>query len=207
MDTFDTPSDSLKRPFTLSRFRILVPLYELHEHTVGVPIKAGLAFVHFTIVDSCADPVFKVGATGSASMQVVGDDLGSLHNTLVEVALPGEADMTTMPPIGGIPPGQRSAVNILNAVIEHYRLLASAPQIRPVPYKHVRAFEFVHYHEDGTANAGYFWGPGLSTKGEKANVPKAKMEIVEKVQESALTGPVPLWASLRLDSYAELAGC
>src|SRR5690606_25833531 len=99
---------------------------------------------------------------GAAMLTAPGDDAGFFHNTLVEVVLPGIVDVgivlpdadandaksgVSEPPswfyqMGQIPDAQRYAVDVLNNVIQHYRVLAGVPQIRPVAYKHARSFEF-----------------------------------------------------------------
>jgi hypothetical protein len=158
---------------------------------------------HFTVVDNCKALVFMT--IGGAMLAVPGDDIGTLHNTLVEVVLPGLADVSPPKEPGGIPSGHESAINVLNGIIEHYRVLVPAPQIRPVPYKHARSFEFEIHPADGAGTEGFFQAAGLSPKGEAAKVPPAKPEKVAEIQASAKTGPVPLWVTLKMDAYADFA--
>ena len=90
-------------PCTLIKFRIVAPLYQLHEQTVRFRVGTGFAFAHFSIVNSGMEPTWTgVGATAS----IPGDDLGVLHNTIVELVFPGLADMSPPTKVGGIPLGQ-----------------------------------------------------------------------------------------------------
>ena len=190
-------------PFTLFRFRILAPLYELHQQTIEVSLAGGGAtYLHFVVVGSQQGQGATCKASSGASLSIPGDDIGSLHNTVIEVVLPGLLDTFPPPPPGVLPEGQRVAVDMLNVVIEHYRLVVSAPQIRRVPYKHARTFDFEHHHGDGKGTEGFVSGFGLSPKGDAAKVPAPK--LTTKIQASVAKGPVPLWLTLKMDAMADL---
>lgn len=189
-----------QRPCTVSTFRIVAPLYELHQQTVDVKVRAGICSVHFTVVDSSSPPAW---TTNNAVIKVLGDNLGSLHNTLVEVLLPGLREMMFSAP-GTVPDGQRSAVNILNAVIQQYRHKVPAPQIRPIPYQHARRFDVTYFIDEATEERGGMVSAGLSPEGEPAAVPPADAEIVERIREGLRQGPLlPLWVTLQLDAAAD----
>ena len=130
-----TTGELLSRPFTLARFRILPPLYELHRQTVAVPSDIGLSLLHVEIVESFVPS--SVEPTGGKPSLIFGDEIGVAHNSMVEVAMPGSLSMQPAKEVepSDVPEGQLYALRALNHVIQHYRVQVGAPQIRRVPVK------------------------------------------------------------------------
>jgi hypothetical protein len=195
----------VSRPFTLVRFRILPPLYELHEETVAVPLEFGTALLHLQIVDSYVPSSFEGGGKGTSA--VPGDAVGVAHNSMIEVALPGLVSMQPARQLGpgDVPEGQLRALRVLNHVIQHYRVLANVPQIRPVTATDGRGFKFTHFRRDGTTKSGIVLGRNaLPPNGETADMPKPNKEIAEAIKRASGAGPSPLWATLKADAFADM---
>ena len=183
---------------TTLRFRIMPPLYDLNGAVIEVPTALGMCRVHFVITGSGLSP-FQT----SGNVQVVGDDLGTMHNTLVEVELPGLPNIVSKIH-GRFPAALVVAVDALNQVIENYRWLAKAPQIRRIPYKHARGFDFEQVDATGHGRKGqYRGGNALKPTGEPADVSAADQSFSNAVQARVRGGRVPLWASLFSDALAD----
>jgi hypothetical protein len=197
--------EGLSRPFTLVRFRILPPLYELHSQTVAVPLDAGTGLLHVEIVDSCIPSSFETASGRTSS--IPGDEVGVTHNSMVEVALPGL--MSMQPPrrleSGNVPEGQLYALRALNHVIQHYRVLAAVPQIRPVTVTDGRGFRFTYFNEDGSTKTGVITGRNaLPTEGQPADVPSPSAQVAEAIRRASEAGPPALWTTLKADAFADL---
>ncbi len=186
--------------FTRIRFRILPPLYELNRAIITVRGEHGDCAVRFTITPSRSSQAAETG--GNAT--VPGDDLGALHNTIVEVEIP--AGLATSPrdqrPVAE---AQAVAVDLLNLVIEHYRDVTGTAQIRRVPTRHARAFLWEQLAEGGSIQSGRcFGGSGLQPDGPPAeSLASGDPEIVAAIQAGVLRGRLPVWASLYLDALAD----
>ena len=186
--------------FTRITFRILPPLYELNRATITVPGDHGSALIQFTITPSGASPV----AGNADSATIPGDDLGALHNTIVQVEI--AAILAISPPGDGpVPEAQVAAVDLLNLVVEHYRNVTGVAQIRRIPARHARAFCWEQATVDGRVGSGRFvGGSGLRPDGPPAEgLASGDPLIVAAIQEGVLAGRLPLWAALYLDALAE----
>lgn len=196
--------ERISRPFTLVQFRVLPPLYQLHGQTLVVPSEVGTALLHLRIVDSYVPSWLE--SADKRSTSVPGDDVGLIHNSIVEVALPGVVSLQPARQLepGNVPEGQQYVLRVLNHVIQHYRVLAGVSQIRPVKMTHGLGFKFTYFLEDGTAKTGIVMGRNaLPPDGEAADVPDPDTRISEAIKHAALTGPQPLWATLKEDAFAD----
>ena len=75
---------------TLS-FRIAPPLYGVHAATLSLRDVAGLdeVTVTVTLVDSGAPTIGQIVTSGGGSVAMPRDNLGVLHNTRLDVIVPG----------------------------------------------------------------------------------------------------------------------
>jgi hypothetical protein len=165
----------------------------------------GTALLHLQIVDSYVPSSFERGGRGTAT--VPGDAVGVVHNSMVEVALPGLVSMQPARELqpGDVPEGQLRALRVLNHVIQHYRVLANVPQIRPVTATDGRGFKFTHFRKDGTSKSGIVLGRNaLPPNGETADIPRPNEEIAEAIKRASRAGPSPLWATLKADAFADM---
>jgi len=184
---------------TLIRFRIMPPLYGLNHATIAVPTPRGDVEIGFKIVVSGLSP-FKA----SGEVKVIGDDLGTLHNTIIEVRFPAfvEVGMPSTP--SGFNEAQTVSVDLLNLVLGHYRRVANMPQIRAVAVKHAAGYEFEEVDDEGKARVGSAFGRmGLTPNGEDAGLADGPSEIVQAIQAGVSQGRLPLWYTLYLDAIAE----
>jgi hypothetical protein len=189
---------------TLFRFRIAPPLYELNRATIVVPAKKLGEDVEVSLR-------FKIAASGQTNLvtkgnvKVQGDDIGTLHNTIVEVEYPVAVDLG-IPPPNGFNEGQQTSVQLLNIVLGHYRRVMQLPQIRPIAVKHAALYEFVTTDDSGHSQAGQtLVGLGFKPDGADAGLADGDPEIVAKIQTGVATGALPVWYSLYLDGRAERA--
>jgi hypothetical protein len=183
-------------------FRILPPLYELNRAVVSIPTRGGDVRLSFLITESGQSLASQV--TGSVS--VPGDDLGSIHNTIVTAEIPELVPVwpTGAHRPGGLPEGQRIVVNLLNRVLGYYRLRV-APQIRPVPPIHARGFKFTQTDEQGNVREGIFaGGNAIRPTGDDAGLAAGLPDVVSAIQEGVRHGPIPLYLSLYLDALADI---
>jgi len=186
--------------FTRLTFRILPPLYELNRATIAVPSERGEAIIRFAVTRSGTPPTADI--PGNAT--VPGDDLGALHNTIVQVEVP--AVLGTYPQDGfAIAEAQVVAAELLNCVVEHYRNVTGAAQVRRIPARHARAFLWLQDTGDGHERSGRFvGGSGLRPDGPPTEgLASGDPAIVAAVQAGVRSGPLPLWTSLYLDALAE----
>lgn len=142
-------------------------------------------------------------------MQVPGDDIGALHNTIVTATLHGVHDLrpaVTRPYVPGQTPRTiRLAVDALNGVIEHYRVEADAPQIRRLPYVHARGASGVVHHDHGSRTSmSFLGGNGLRPTGDSAEARPADPTFTNVLQDRVLSGPPPQWRLLVADARAEI---
>ncbi len=187
---------------TISQFRIIPPLYELHQAELHFRLLSGDAAMEFTVVDSGASAAMT--AVGPAKLSVPGDDVGVLHNTLVRVHLPGFLRID-MPEAGQVPDVQRTAIDLLNVVIDVYRYVVNAPQIRRIPYRHARGFMSHYKTHSGETKPGpiMLGGNALNPSGQPANVSPCNPEVVQRIEQHLRAGPPPSWIVMLLDAKAE----
>ncbi len=173
--------------FTRITFRILPPLYELNRATIVVPSEHDDSAIRFSITPSGASPDAEI--PGSAT--VPGDDLGALHNTIVQVEIPA---VLATHPRDAVPVAEAQvvAVELLNRVVEHYRNVTGAAQIRRIPARHARAFTWEQATGDGQRQSGRFvGGSGLRPEGPPADgLASGDPAIVAAIQAGVLAGPL-----------------
>ncbi len=184
---------------TVVQFRILPPLYELNRATINVPMDDGdFASVHFLTTKSHASDLNVRG-----NVRLLGDAIGVLHNTIVEVTYPGY--LSTEHPADPLemPEAQAVATSLLNYVLPHYRARADATQIRKIPLVYTKRFKWIHVEESGKEWDGQEL-IGIIPDGEDAGLANGDPEIIQRIQSDLIEhGQLALCSILYLDAKAE----
>jgi len=177
-------------------FRIAPPLYGLNGARVAVSDVAGFesVVVSVTLVDS-------VGTMGKAmgSVTLPGDGLGVMHNTRLDVTLPGTVAewMTRRDEAGPI------LAAITNRVIDWYRYFSGHVLIRRIPVRSIRGYRL----RDDEGREGWSllgWPPGEASVTAGDEDPGLSGPLAEQLRSK---GELPVWKGLYLDAAAEvLAG-
>jgi len=181
---------------TLS-FRIAPPLYDLHGASFTLSSVAGVDDVglRVNLVDSGVGIIGRTMTSGGGSVTMRRDNSGVLHNTRLDVTLPGPLD-EWMGLLRGTP---ITLAQVANRLIDWYRLGAGRPFVRRIPLSSISGFEA----RDDNGRVGQSllgWSPGeaSSTAGGANETPVAELR-----DRLARRGSLPVWATLYLDARAE----
>jgi hypothetical protein len=177
---------------TLS-FRVVPPLYDLQGATFTVRKVAEFDEIQVkaTLVDSGAPILVTAQGTG---IRMPGN-LGILHNTRLDVTIPGLVDDW----MGVAKQTDIRLARVANRLIDWYRLIAQRPSIRRIPLSSVAGCEA--RDDEGHIGVSLLgWTPG-DPSGSGGT---ASEELVAALRAPLAGGAeLPLWWALYLDARAE----
>lgn len=181
---------------TTFSFRIQPPLYGLNgaELDLGATSSGVNVMARVTLVDSGMPHGWTINVGGGGSVELSGDNLGVLHNTRLDITVPGSVS-------AGDPDEERARLaRMTNRIIDCYRFAAGRPLVRRVSRQHISYYETESNGLRGQTSIAI--GPEPGEPSESAG--GIDQQIVDRMRPylPSSSGP-PLWYLLYFDALAD----